>query len=63
MTEIKEIRSKCPDMDIQVDGGINTETVKIAGEAGANVFVAGSAVFKSENPAGTIAQLKANAKA
>ena len=31
---------------IQVDGGINTETVKIAAQAGANVFVAGSAVFK-----------------
>ena len=31
---------------IQVDGGINTETVKTAAAAGANVFVAGSAVFK-----------------
>lgn len=63
MPKIKELRAKRPDIDIQVDGGINTETVKIAGEAGANVFVAGSAVFKSENPAETIAQLRANARA
>ncbi|MGN1202118.1 MAG: ribulose-phosphate 3-epimerase [Eubacterium sp.] len=62
MPKIKELRAKCPDIDIQVDGGINTETVKIAGRAGANVFVAGSAVFKSDDPAGTIQTLKENAK-
>ena len=62
MPKIKALREKCPDIDIQVDGGINLDTVKIAGQAGANVFVAGSAVFKSENPAETIALLKANAK-
>lgn len=33
------------DIDIQVDGGITVENVKIVMEAGANVFVAGSAVF------------------
>ena len=62
MPKIKALREKCPDIDIQVDGGINTETVKIAGRAGANVFVAGSAVFKSDDPAGTIRILKENAK-
>ena len=50
-------------IDIQVDGGINPETVKIAGAAGANVMVAGSAVFNSENPKETIKLLKQNAKA
>lgn len=63
MPKIVKLREKCPDLDIQVDGGINTETVKIAGRAGANVFVAGSAVFKSENPAETIMILKKNAEA
>lgn len=63
MPKIKALREKCPDIDIQVDGGINNDTVKIAGEAGANVFVAGSAVFKSENPAAAIEQLKKNARA
>lgn len=63
MPKISALREKCPDIDIQVDGGINPETVKVAAAAGANVFVAGSAVFKSENPAETIAQLEANAAA
>lgn len=61
MPKVAAVRAKCPDIDIQVDGGINTETVKIAGKAGANVFVAGSAVFKSEDPAETIKTLKQNA--
>lgn len=62
MPKIKELRAKCPELDIQVDGGINADTVKIAGRAGANVFVAGSAVFKSNDPAATIKLLKENAE-
>ena len=61
MPKIEAIRKINPDIDIEVDGGINPETIKIASRAGANVFVAGSAVFKSENPAQTIALLKKNA--
>ena len=38
------------DIDIQVDGGINEETATIAARAGANVFVAGSAIFKAPDP-------------
>lgn len=63
MPKIVKLREKCPDIDIQVDGGINSETVKIAGKAGANVFVAGSAVFRSESPAEAISLLKQNAMA
>ncbi|MGN1421605.1 MAG: ribulose-phosphate 3-epimerase [Eubacterium sp.] len=62
MPKIRALREKCPDIDIEVDGGINYDTVKIAGRAGANVFVAGSAVFNSENPAEAIRTLKENAK-
>lgn len=51
------LRSRYPHLDLQVDGGINLETVKAAAKAGANVFVAGSAVFKSADPAATIAGL------
>lgn len=61
MPKIEAIRKINPDIDIEVDGGINPETIKIASRAGANVFVAGSAVFKSEDPAQTIALLKKNA--
>ncbi|MBR5111896.1 MAG: ribulose-phosphate 3-epimerase [Clostridia bacterium] len=49
-------------LDIQVDGGINKETVAVAAKAGANVFVAGSAVFKAENAAEMIEALRQNAK-
>ncbi len=62
MPKIEELRAKYPELDIQVDGGINADTVKIAGKAGANVFVAGSAVFKSDDPAATIKLLKENAE-
>lgn len=43
---------------IEVDGGINNQTIKIASEAGADVFVAGASVFKSENISAATAELK-----
>ncbi len=58
MPKIERIRSINPDIDIEVDGGINQDTIKIAARAGANVFVAGSAVFKSDDPAESINALK-----
>ena len=45
---------------IEVDGGVNTENAASLFEAGANVLVAGNAVFKSDNPEATIHDLKAN---
>lgn len=36
-------------LDIEVDGGINEETIKLTEEAGANIFVLGTAFFKKEN--------------
>lgn len=45
-------------VDIQVDGGLNGETVKLASEAGANIIVAGSYLFKSENMAESVEILK-----
>lgn len=58
MPKIEEIRKAAPDIDIEVDGGINAETIKTAAAAGANVFVAGSAVFKSEDPKKRLKRLK-----
>ena len=63
MPKIEKLRAKCPNLDIQVDGGINNETVKTAGKAGANVMVAGSAVFNSDDPKQAIKTLKQNALA
>lgn len=48
---------------IQVDGGITEETIVRAAEAGANVFVAGSAVYGHEDPAAAIERLRAAGRA
>ena len=48
------------DVAIQVDGGITEETITRAAEAGANVFVAGSAVYGRPSPGEAIESLRAN---
>jgi ribulose-phosphate 3-epimerase len=49
------------DIWLQVDGGVSLETIEIAREAGADTFVAGSAVFSSSNPAQMVNMLRARA--
>nr|WP_239020699.1 ribulose-phosphate 3-epimerase [Nakamurella antarctica] len=48
---------------VQVDGGIAAHTIEAAAEAGADCFVAGSAVFGAQNPALAVAQLRQIAQA
>ncbi len=55
-------KEKGIDLRIQVDGGINEETIWRASSQGADVFVAGSAIFKSAKPRTVINSLKAKAK-
>ena len=43
---------------LQVDGGVSAETVERCAEAGADVFVAGSAVYGADDPAAAIADLR-----
>jgi ribulose-phosphate 3-epimerase len=43
---------------LQVDGGISERTIEMASEAGADTFVAGSAVFNSDNPAAMVQTLR-----
>ena len=50
------------DIDIEVDGGINAETIKECAAAGANVFVSGSALFRYDDRATGVAELKGNAE-
>ena len=48
--QLKEIQSqKGLDFDIEIDGGINFDNSKIAIEAGANILVSGTTIFKSNN--------------
>ncbi len=62
MPKLKQIREVCKakklDIHLQVDGGIAEKTVSAAAENGANVFVAGSAVFGSEDPKATVSMLR-----
>ncbi len=51
------IKTNNPECLIEVDGGVNFETGKILFENGADVLVAGSFIFNSENPTETIRQL------
>lgn len=48
-------------IDIEVDGGVNIDTAQLVVEAGANVLVAGSAVFGQQDRKQALAQLKAQA--
>lgn len=47
------------DIRLEVDGGVNTDNIGEIAAAGADTFVAGSAIFGSENYAATIAEMKA----
>lgn len=61
--KVRQLRELCnrknPQCMIEIDGGVNTQNAALLYEAGADVLVAGNAVFKSENPIETIRQLKA----
>lgn len=50
----KIIDVRCPGVELEVDGGVNLETARTCIDAGANVMVAGSALFKAEDTAAFI---------
>jgi ribulose-phosphate 3-epimerase len=52
------LKSSERDIWLQVDGGISAATIEIATRAGADTFVAGSAVYKSEDPAAMVRKLR-----
>ncbi|MBE7065427.1 MAG: ribulose-phosphate 3-epimerase [Ruminococcaceae bacterium] len=57
--QLKEFRAKSGlSFDIEVDGGIDAETAKEAAYAGADILVAGSAVYKAVDMAETIRKIK-----
>jgi len=64
MEKVSKTRSLIGDRPIwlQVDGGISLETIEIARDAGADTFVAGSAVFNSADPAEMVIKLRALAE-
>ncbi|GJP45277.1 hypothetical protein CLOM_g4684 [Closterium sp. NIES-68] len=58
MPKVQFLRSRFPELDIQVDGGLGPSTIAQAAAAGANCVVAGSSVFGSSDPAAAIAVLR-----
>ncbi len=62
LPKIARLRKMSPGVDIEVDGGLNPETVPRCAAAGANVFVAGTATFRSGDVAGAIRDLRQKAE-
>lgn len=61
--ELRELsRAGGLDIRIQVDGGVSAETIEMCAEAGADAFVAGSAVYGSGDPASAVRELRALAQ-
>ena len=63
MPKLRQLRAyideQNPDCELEVDGGVNEQTAQICRANGANVLVAGSAYFKTADPAAFVAALKA----
>ena len=62
LDKIRELRAfidkECPHVHIQVDGGINAETSALVREAGADILVAGSYLFKAEDMSAAAAAMR-----
>jgi len=56
--KVAELRTRFPDKDIEVDGGVGPSTIDVCAHAGSNVIVAGTAIFGAENPEAVITDLK-----
>ncbi|EWT04719.1 ribulose-phosphate 3-epimerase [Intrasporangium chromatireducens Q5-1] len=61
--EVREaVRRHGGEIWVQVDGGVSADTIEQCAEAGADVFVAGSAVYGAQDAAGAVAELRALAQ-
>lgn len=58
LDKIAKLRSVSADIDIEVDGGINVDNVQAVIDSGANIIVAGSAIFGAKDIGQAIAQLR-----
>lgn len=58
LPKVEALRKKYPNLNIEVDGGLGPATIGQAADAGANVIVAGSAVFGAQDPSEVITMLR-----
>lgn len=61
LPKIKRVRELLPECDVQVDGGINAETAALCADAGANIFVVGTASFKADSMKDAIDTIRSSA--
>ena len=64
IAEVKQLADEQfnPNLEIEIDGGVNEETAKLCIEQGANVLVAGSAVYNQADRAEAIRKIRGNDK-
>ncbi|KAJ8654707.1 ribulose-phosphate 3-epimerase [Lichtheimia ornata] len=58
MPKVETLRKKYPHKDIEVDGGVSMSTIDQSADAGANVIVAGTGIFKAEDPSDVISTFR-----
>lgn len=58
MAKVKAIKEKAPEMLVEADGGINSQTIVQCAKAGVDICVAGTSVFKAEDAKRAIEELK-----
>ena len=58
LSKVKSLREKRPRLDIMVDGGVNAETAKASVQAGANMLVAGSYLFRQRDMKAAVESMK-----
>ena len=63
LPKVAALRAARPSLDIMVDGGINAETAVLAARAGANMFVAGSYLFRQADMRAAVADMKGRVEA
>jgi ribulose-phosphate 3-epimerase len=67
LPKVRQVRNAVTErrlsVDVEVDGGVDQVTARLAAEAGANVFVAGSAVFGADRPWEAVERIRASARA
>ena len=62
LPKVRWLREQGYDKHVEMDGGVAADTLPLCAEAGTNVFVAGSAIFGSDDIPGTIAGFRAAAE-
>lgn len=58
LEKIRELKKRFPRLLIKVDGGVNLDTAPLCRQAGADVLIAGTGVFRADNPARAMAMLQ-----